>query len=95
MIWLLWRGSRGMGKAATLDGKFRRRLPRMVAASALMGVGLALAAWWLEGPLADPSWRYAALAALVGAGLLSYSVAGLALGAFSPRDLRGLSRRPG
>jgi putative peptidoglycan lipid II flippase len=94
MVWLLWRGSRGMGAAASLDDKFRRRMPRVVAASALMGACLAVAAWWLAGPLADPGWRYLALMALVGSGLASYAAAGVALGAFSPRDLRGLSRQP-
>jgi putative peptidoglycan lipid II flippase len=93
MVWLLWRGSRGMGDAASPDAQFRRRLPRILAASALMGAALAAAGWLLAPALSDPGWRYAALAVLVGTGLATYAAAGVALGAFSPRDLRGLSRR--
>jgi putative peptidoglycan lipid II flippase len=93
MVWLLWRGSRDMGDAAVPDAQLRRRLPRILAASLVMGVCLVAAAWALADALADPGWRYAALAALVGAGLAVYAVAGLVLGAFSPRDLRGLARK--
>jgi putative peptidoglycan lipid II flippase len=93
MVWLLWHGSRGMGDAASPDAQFRRRLPRILAASALMGAALVIAGRGLAPALADPAWRYAALGALVAAGLATYAVAGIALGAFSPRDLRSLSRR--
>ncbi|MEO1705100.1 MAG: murein biosynthesis integral membrane protein MurJ, partial [Pseudomonadota bacterium] len=40
MTWLLWRGSRGMGAAAELDARFWGRLPRIVAASLIMGAML-------------------------------------------------------
>ncbi len=43
MVWLLWRGARGMGEAAVPDDKLRRRLPRIVGASAVMGVCLVAA----------------------------------------------------
>lgn len=93
MVALLWRGSRGMDRAASPDARFRRRLPRILAASGVMGVCLVGANYGLAGALVDPGWRYVALVLLVGAGLVSYAAAGLTLGAFSPTDLRELARR--
>jgi putative peptidoglycan lipid II flippase len=93
MAWLLWRGARGMGEAARLDDRFRTRLPRILAASALMGVVLWFAAVLLGPGLGTPTVRYAALAALVATGLAAYALAGRALGAFTMADLRGAFRR--
>jgi len=93
MAWLLWRGSRGMGEAAHLDDRFRARLPRIIAASAIMGVVLWIAAILLGPGLGTPTVRYAALAALVAIGLGAYALAGRALGAFTMTDLRGALRR--
>jgi putative peptidoglycan lipid II flippase len=93
MVWLLWQGSRGMGAAARPDARLRRRLPRIVLASALMGAGLvALAA--LLGPLwALPGWRVAALGLLVGAGIVLYFGAAHLLGALRLSELRRAIRR--
>ncbi|MBM9595269.1 murein biosynthesis integral membrane protein MurJ [Roseitranquillus sediminis] len=88
MVVLLWRGSRDMGAAATLDERFVARLPRILAASAVMGACLLGAEALLAPALAEPLWRYAALAILVTAGLASYAAAGALFGAFSPRDFR-------
>jgi putative peptidoglycan lipid II flippase len=93
MAWLLWRGARGMGEAARLDDRFRARLPRILAASAVMGVVLWIAAVLLGPGLGTPTVRYAALAALVAIGLGTYALAGRALGAFTIADLRGALRR--
>jgi putative peptidoglycan lipid II flippase len=93
MAWLLWRGSRQMGEAAHLDTRFRNRVGRIVAASVIMGAVLWALALVLEPWLAMPTIRYAALAGLVGAGLVSYFAAGRALGAFTAADLRGALRR--
>lgn len=93
MMWLLWRGSRRMGDAAMLDDRFRSRLWRIVGASAVMGVVLWVAAALMMSLLGTPTVRYLALAALILAGLLSYFVAGRALGAFTTADLRGAFRR--
>jgi putative peptidoglycan lipid II flippase len=93
MAWLLWRGASGMGEAARLDDRFRTRLPRILAASALMGVVLWLAAVLLGPGLGTPTVRYAALAALVASGLAAYALAGRALGAFTIADIRGALRR--
>ncbi len=92
MAWLLWRGSRKMGDGALLDPRFRARLPRILAASALMGAvlyGAALAmAPWLAGP-----GRGLALALLVLIGMLVYFGGGALLGAFRLSDFRGAVRR--
>ena len=93
MAWLLWRGARGMGEAARLDDRFRTRLPRILAASAIMGAVLWIAAILLGPGLGTPTLRYAAFAALIAIGLGSYALAGRALGAFTIADLRGALRR--
>ena len=93
MMWLLWRGARKMGDAATLDDRFKARLWRIVAASAVMGAVLWAAAAAMTAPLATPTIRYLALGALVLIGLASYFAAGRALGAFTTADLRGAFRR--
>ena len=93
MVWLLWRGARGMGEAAVPDDKLRRRLPRIVGASAVMGVCLVAAGSALADALADGATRYVALAVLVLAGMVSYGAAGLALGAFSVTDFRRATAR--
>jgi len=94
MVWLLWRGSRRMGLAGQADARFRARLPRIVAASALMGGVLWAVAAALAPMLAAPGLRYLALAALVVAGMAAYFAAGVALGAFRPAEFRSaLSRQ--
>ncbi len=93
MVWQLRRGSRGMGAAAAWDDRFRRRLPRILAAAALMGVVL----WGMTlvlGPmLGTPGWRYLGLALLVGSGILAYAAAAWSLGAFRPAELRAALQR--
>ncbi|GAB4362418.1 MAG: murein biosynthesis integral membrane protein MurJ [Kiloniellaceae bacterium] len=77
-----------------LDDRFRRRLPRILAASA--GMGLAL--WglrqatdpWLADSFAE---RAVALAILVAAGLAVYGALAFGLGAVSRADLAGSLRR--
>jgi len=93
MVALLWRGSRAMGDAARLDARLAGRLPRILAASAVMAAVLLAVAWALAPAWAGGPWRLPALAALVAAGLAGYAAAGLALGAFSRADLRGALRR--
>ncbi|MEL6913933.1 MAG: murein biosynthesis integral membrane protein MurJ [Pseudomonadota bacterium] len=93
MAGLLWRGTRAMGAAARLDARVRARVPRIVAASVLMGAVLLTAAWALEDALLREGWRYLALAALLLAGAGSYAAAGQALGAFRFAELRAGLRR--
>lgn len=91
---LLWRRARAFGEAARPDARAARRLPRLLAASLLMGavclgIEAALADW-----LAAPGWRWAALGALVGGAMTAYGAAVLAFGAMTLTDLRdGLRRR--
>jgi len=93
MTWLLWRGSRGMGEAAELDARFWGRLPRIVAASLVMGAVLWEAAWLLGTWLTSDTVRYAALALLIALGMAAYAVVGQLIGAFSLRELRQQLRR--
>lgn len=77
-----------------LDQRFRHRLPRILGASAVMGLVLwglqtALAGW-----LGDTFFeRIAALAILVAAGLGSYALAALLFGAMSRSELLAALRR--
>lgn len=94
MAWQLWRGTKVYGEAATLDDRLRHRLPRIVAASLLMGLVLWGAMQALGEALYQPGTRYLALLALVTVGALAYGVALVALGGFRLSDLRaGFSRR--
>lgn len=89
----LWWGSRAFGAAARFDDRMRRTLPRIVAASAVMGAGV-LAMMHLLGPaLQSPGHRYAALAVLVFGGMAIYAAAALAFGAVRVADLRAQLRR--
>lgn len=84
--WLLHR--RGQ---LLLDRRLRRRLPRLLAATALMGGVL-----WLGVLVLFPAaglWRYGALALLVGAGLACYFAAAWGLGALELGELKALLRR--
>lgn len=92
---LLYRTLRRRGHFA-IDAQLRRRTVRLLGASVLMGGALALMEPWI-----DP-WtgrglieRIAALAVLIGTGVLIYAAAALMLGAFSLKELRERFRRPG
>ena len=93
MVLQLWLGTRKMGDEARFDDRFRARLPRILLASAIMGAVL----WGgmiLLGPmLGSRGWRFAALAMLIGAGMASYALAALALGAIRLSDLKSALRR--
>ncbi len=93
MVWQLWRGARRLGAAADPDERFRRRLWRQVAAAAVMGAALWVAAYMLAPWLAQSGIRYAALAVLVVGGSVVYFTAGGLLGAFAISDFRSALRR--
>ena len=93
MVALLWRGSRGMGAEAKFDARFITRLPRIMIASALMGLVLWLLALAMQDFFAMAGVRYLALAILVTGGMASYAVLGQITGAFRYTDLRGALRR--
>lgn len=87
LAWLL-----GRRRSFVADRRARRVLPRILAASLLMGAVIVLASHLLPAPQ-GPSGRVLLLAALIGAGAVSYLLAGLALRAFDPREVLGLLRR--
>jgi putative peptidoglycan lipid II flippase len=77
-----------------LDAGFRRRVPRIVAASLAMAAGLVLAARALEAPLAGGlAAKSAALCGLVAGGLAVYGALALALGAVEMGLVRRVLRR--
>ena len=92
MAVLLIRGTRNMGEVATTDARFRRRMPRILGASALMGVAV-YAANILLGPLFAGPWQFLALAILVVVGMGGFFGFAQLLGAVSWRELRGSVRR--
>ena len=93
MVWQLWRGARAMGPEAAFDARLRRRFPRIVLASLVMG-GVLWGMTLILGPaLGTPVWRYAALAALIVVGSASYFATGFGIGAFVASEFRGALRR--
>lgn len=93
MVWLLARGGRRFGPETRLDARFRARLPRIIAASLLMGAVLVVLQMGLGAALATDGLRYAALALLVLGGIASYFAAAQVLGAVRLTELRGRLRR--
>ena len=93
MVWQLWNGSRSMGLAATLDDRFRARAPRILLASAAMGLCLWGASSLLSPALVAPGWRYLALTGLVLTGIISYFGLGAVFGAFRLSDFRSALKR--
>ncbi len=93
MVVMLLLGGRRLGEVARFDARFRRRLWRICAASAIMGFAM----WGtliLLGPLFGQSGlRYLALLILLCVGALSYAGAGQALGAFRMSEFRNALRR--
>jgi putative peptidoglycan lipid II flippase len=78
------------------DQRLRRKLPRIVLSSAVMGVVLWFVADWLGTSFGEPTpplVRFAALAALVGSGLAVYALAVFATGALDMRQLRSFLKR--
>jgi putative peptidoglycan lipid II flippase len=93
MVILLWTGSRGMGDAAQIDARLRRRVGRIVIACLVMAAILLGTEALLGDAFYRPGIRYAALAALVGAGILGYFGAAALVGAASPGEIRRSMRR--
>ncbi|MEM1273000.1 MAG: murein biosynthesis integral membrane protein MurJ [Pseudomonadota bacterium] len=93
MVWLLARGRSQFGTAGEFDARFLMRLPRIIAAAAVMGAMLWALALGLGPALVTDGVRYAALAALVGAGIAVYFLAAHVLGALRLSDMRIALRR--
>jgi putative peptidoglycan lipid II flippase len=88
MVWMLWAGSRGMGEAVMLDDRARRRVPRIVIASLVMGAVLWAANLALAPLFVPGGTDVLALALLVIAGVGAYFGTGLLIGAFTIADFR-------
>ncbi|MDV4168618.1 murein biosynthesis integral membrane protein MurJ [Rhodovulum sp. FJ3] len=93
MVALLWIWSRNMGAAARFDARFWTRVPRIFAASAIMGVALFGAAHLMAPLLAMGGVKYLALLALVILGCVIYFGGGHVIGAFRLGDFKSALRR--
>jgi len=93
MVLQLWLGSRTMGDAAAIDARFKQRTGRIILASIFMGLCLYSAAWALGPALSAPTWRYAALFALITIGIATYFTAAHLLGALKLNEIRRTLRR--
>jgi putative peptidoglycan lipid II flippase len=89
MVVLLWQGSRAMGEVAEPDARLMRRLPRILLASAFMGLCL-----WLDARyLGFVGGKVPGLLLLVAVGIVSYFGFGRLIGAFFLADIKGAVRR--
>ncbi|MGD1924244.1 MAG: murein biosynthesis integral membrane protein MurJ [Paracoccaceae bacterium] len=88
---LLWRGVRKLDPDLTIDNRLANRLPRIVIASAIMGV----AAWAMTNGLQAviPGQTIAILALVLPASIVLYFALAIGLGAFLPSDLKQALRR--
>ncbi|GGL51469.1 murein biosynthesis integral membrane protein MurJ [Wenxinia marina] len=93
MVVTLRIGARGMGEAARLDDRFRRRIWRIVLASVAMGGILWALSATLTPFLMTPGSRGWALALLVAAGIVIYFAFGQLFGAFRLAEFRRAMRR--
>ena len=93
MVWLLMRGAGAFGEVARLDDRFRRRIWRIVLASALMGAIVWGAQVLLSPFLGMAGIRWLALLLMIGAGIGSYFGIGHLIGAFRLSEFRSAMRR--
>jgi putative peptidoglycan lipid II flippase len=93
MVWQLARGAHGFGDVARFDSQFRRRLWRIVLASALMGAVL----WGMSAVLGPAfgmaGWRWLAMLVLIAVGTAAYGLFGQGLGAFRLQEIQTRLRR--
>lgn len=93
MVWLLLRGARPFGDVARVDDRFRRRIWRILMASAAMGVTIWLANLVLLPLFGMPGLRWIALVFMVLSGIASYFGIGHLIGAFRLSEFRQAFRR--
>ena len=93
MVALLMIGARGMGGVARFDAQLRKRIWRIIAASAVMGGCLWAGDVALSPALGMAGIRYAALVALIAFGGIAYFVSGQLLGAFKMSEFKKAVRR--
>ena len=85
--------ARPMGQAARLDDRFRRRLPRILLSSLLMGFVLFVGQVVLGPLFGAGAWQFLGLLLLVALGMGSYAGFCHLTGALSLTELRGAMRR--
>jgi putative peptidoglycan lipid II flippase len=93
MYALLAMGARGLGEAARVDARFRRRIWRIISASIIMGAALWFFNIQLSTLLAVPWWRGLGLLILLVLGAIAYFGAGQILGAFKLSEFKAAMRR--
>ena len=95
MVWLLVRGVRPFGDVARFDDRFRSRIWRICAASAVMGAALWASMIAISPAFGVAGWRWLALGVLIVLGAAVYYLSGRLMGAFTKAELRGALRRGG
>ena len=93
MCLLLWLGTRKMGEAAQFDARFFKTIPKIILASAIMGITVVLAQQTLGDALYSHGLRYLALAVLVLSGAIVYGIALLGLKAYSLGEIKAMVKR--
>ena len=93
MVFQLWRGTRSMGDAARFDAAFKRKLPRIIAASVIMGLAVYALQWALTDALVTSGIRYLALLALVTGGMAVYTAALFGLRVYSLSEIKAIVKR--
>lgn len=93
MVLCLFIGARQYGDAARFDDRFRRRIWRIVAASAVMGFALVIGNAAFEPLLITPWWRGLGLVLLITLGAVSFFTAAQLLGAVHLSEIKGALRR--
>lgn len=93
MVVLLMIGARKMGGVARFDAQLRKRIWRIVVASAAMGGCLWAGNLALSPALGMAGVRYVALVGLITIGIVSYFAAGQLLGAFKLSEFKKAVRR--
>ena len=93
MLACLWWGAQRFGPAASWDAQLRKRSVRILIASLAMGVVVWVTAGALEPVLRMDGLRLLGLVVILLVAVVSYSLAGRLLGAFSLAELRQMIRR--
>jgi putative peptidoglycan lipid II flippase len=93
MFGLLAFGARGFGLAAKFDARFHKRIWRILAASAIMGLALWLGNVAMQPLLGQSWWRGIGLLILILIAAVSYFGSGQMIGAFKLSEFKGALRR--
>lgn len=93
MVGQLWLGARSLGKTASFDARFRRRLPRIVASGVIMGALVWAICRAFPAAFTTSGLRAFAMLGLVIFGMVAYFGAAIGIGAVRIGDLRVAMRR--